>query len=490
MLIGFALLVVPATAGAQGGDSGGAPDAKTLEARKHFVNGVKLYGEHNFEGALTEFDAAYRLKPGASTLKNIALCQKELFRYTDAVDTLERLLERHGKELSPEERKAVDDAAAELGSLIGSVTVRVTPSKAKVSLDGKALTRAELAGSIRLNTGEHTLTAEAPGFARVQKTIRVAGGQKNVPLELTLLASGGMVNVTTNEPNAAIAIDGKALAFFQWRGPLEPGRHYVQVYGEGLKNYDQAFVVELGKTVDLDVKLQHLPPGQKKPDDKPTIQGGYYVLGALSALGLRNDPEGLKIDPNKASGASLGVRAGYRIWTPIAVELLLEAGRHTVEACDKNAKSDTQSNKDRTCDGSNPLTRSFQLDSVRLGPNLRVMSGGETIRFTSVAGVGAVRHQMHLDPVSTSDKNDGASTQPLGGDAHGWDPYFLVEVGAQYNWGHVLLELDGLLFIDGASQTKGTLDQGGGEWKPFSSTGGLFLAGIGLRAGWSEWEPK
>jgi hypothetical protein len=488
-LLACVFLGAPLPARAQGGGPSGASDAATEEARKHFVNGVKLFGEKNYEGALAEFDAAYKLKPGASTLKNIALCQKELFRYTDAVDTLGRLLERYGKDLPPDEKKAVDDAMAELGTLIGSIVVHVSPSNAKVVLDGRVLGPGELASSIRLNTGEHTISAEAAGYGRTARTIRVAGGQKNVPVDLTLSASGGSVNVTTNEPNAAIAIDGKALAFFQYHGPLEPGRHYVQVYGEGFKNYDQAFVVELGKTVDIDVKLERLPPGAKKADDKPTMQGGFYALGVLDAVGLRNSPQNLKTDSSKVSGAAAGVRAGYRIWTPIAVEALLEAGRHEVsEACDTNLKS-TANN--RSCDGSNPLYRKFELDSVRIGPNLRVMSGGEKLRFTAVAGVGAVRHQMHLDAIDGKSSADyGDAAEPLGGDAQGWDPYFLLEVGAQYNAGHILLELDGLTFIDGASNTKGSYDYDNKEWTPFSSTGGLFVAGIGLRVGWSEWAPK
>ena len=52
----------------------------------------------------------------------------------------------------------------------------------------------------------------------------------------------------------------------------------------------------------------------------------------------------------------------------------------------------------------------------------------------------------------------------------------------------MLLELDGLTFIDGASNVKGS-DDLGDSWAPYSDTGGLFMAGIGLRAGWSEWTP-
>jgi hypothetical protein len=461
--------------------SAAAEDPATVKARAHFQNGVKLFNSRNWQGALAEFDAAYRLRPGPSSLKNIALCQKELFRYTDAVDTLKKVLARHGSELSDAEKRSVEDAIAELGSLVGSVVLRVSPAHARVFLDGRLLNAADLATSIRLNTGEHVVVAEAPGYAKEARTIRVAGAQKDVPVELALVPNAGFVTITTKDPKAAIAIDGRALSFSTWKGPLPPGRHYVQVYRDGFKQFEQAFMVEVGKSVEVMAELtpdEHPParPGTPKPE-----QRGLYALGALSAIGLRNAPAGLELDSNNVTGSSFGVRAGYRIWTPVGVELLLEGGKHQVEkACDENVTS-------RKCGTSNAFDRSFTLDSLRFGPNLRIMSAGETLRFTAVVGAGAVRHEIDLDAPDLNEA--GASEAMPGGNAKGWDPYFLVEVGGQYNWGHVLFELCGLVFIDGASNARGSRDDGK-SWTPFEDTGGLVMGGIGLRAGWTEWKPK
>lgn len=456
-----------------------AEDEKTREARQHFQNGIKLYGDGNFQGALAEFDAAYRLKPGPSSLKNIALCQKGLYRYTDAVDTLQKLLDRHGAELSADEQRAVTDAMNELGALIGSIVIRVSPASAKVTLDGRTLGPTELGQSLRLNTGEHVVVAEASGHGRQARTIRVAGGQKDVTVELDLKAVSGFARIRSKDPKAAIAIDGNALAFAQWEGPLSPGEHYVQVYRDGYKPFEQRFVVELGKTVEVDAELV---TDDEPPASKPTQQRGWYALGVLSGLGMRNAPEGLEIDESEASGGSFGVRAGYRVWTPIAVEVLLEGGRHEVsKACDVQGTKAIG----RTCDQEGFVERKYTLDSIRLGPALRVMSGGEKLRFTSTIGAGAVRHEIKLDAPETN-----ATGTPLrGGTAKGWDPYFLLEVGVQYNWGHVLLELDGLVFVDGASNVKGS-DDNDDDWTPYEDTGGLLMGGIGIRGGWSEWAPR
>ena len=77
-----------------------APDTQTLEARRHFKSGTKLYRDGNYGGALAEFEEAYRLKPGAGSLQNVALSQKGLFRYSEAAGTLEQLLAAHRQSLA------------------------------------------------------------------------------------------------------------------------------------------------------------------------------------------------------------------------------------------------------------------------------------------------------------------------------------------------------------------------------------------------------
>jgi len=82
--LGFALL---SFGGAAGSDPA-APD----EAKRHFTNGVHLFEDRNFAGALVEFEASFQQNPTAAALQNIAVCQKGLFRYADAISTLERML--------------------------------------------------------------------------------------------------------------------------------------------------------------------------------------------------------------------------------------------------------------------------------------------------------------------------------------------------------------------------------------------------------------
>lgn len=458
-------------------------DPQTIEARTHFQNGLKLFQDGNFPGAIAEFEAAYRLKPGPASLKNIALCQKALFRYGEAVETLNRVLSVHAKELSADDKTQIDAAIAELTALVGSIEIKITPADARVFVDGRYVDPKERAAGVQLNTGEHTITADAAGYAKLTKNIRVAGGQKNVLVELGLTPIAGFVHIKTQDPQAAIAIDQKPLSFGEWNGAVNPGTHYFQVYKKGFEQYQKRFVVEVGKSQEITVPA--LTPADEDdpvvvpggPELKPRQQQGFYGMVAVGGQGLRGSPAALEVDETNAAGASVGARAGYRIWTPIAVEGMLETSRHeNLKACDTDAGGTSNCNR-------KTYERTLTLDALRVGGNLRIMSAGERLRFVSTAGVGAVRHQIELDPIESGQDAEAAWLFEKGAKAHGWDPYFLLELGAQYNWGHILIELSGQLYVDGASNVKG------GNWEPYKDTGGLLIGGISLRGGWSEWAP-
>src|SRR5688572_189985 len=107
-------------------------EAATRSARRHFQSGIKLYRDTNYSGALAEFEAAYRDKPGPGSLQNVALSLKALFRYAEASEALRLLLDRHSAELGDGERTAVRDAITELEGLVGTLRVQLNPSSASV----------------------------------------------------------------------------------------------------------------------------------------------------------------------------------------------------------------------------------------------------------------------------------------------------------------------------------------------------------------------
>jgi hypothetical protein len=455
------------------------PDSSTIEARRHFKSGTKLYRDGNYGGALAEFEEAYRLKPGAGSLQNVALSQKGLFRYSEAATTLEQLLAKHSSELSDGERRAVSDALTELKGLIASIKLRVQPEAARVLLDGRPLSRSDWAAPIVLNVGEHTLTADAPGYTSERRLLRVAGGQRDVPVVVDLRCVAGFVDVTSNDPTANIAIDGLPKARRAYKGPVEPDTdHLLQVYREGVEPFEQTFRVGVCKTLGIQARLEGLetaPPAE--PVDPsgaipsaPTkrAQKGFYGLLSLDLLGLSKQPLALDVSKAQSGGGlgALGLRTGYRIGNPVALDLRLDVGAlEVVGAYDEN-------NVERR--------RDYSLRSIHFGPNLKLMTTGERLRFVTTVGAGVVHHRLAVAAAGTAEAAE----------VRGLDPYFALELSLGFNYRQFLGELGLVALIDGSTALQKGFrgdEENANLTRDLGTT--LPMVGIGLRGGFSQWRP-
>jgi len=469
-----ALLAVTLAGGARAQPSDPAPptvDAATEQARAHFKTGTKLYRDGNYAGALAEFEAAYALKPGPGSLQNIALSQKALFRYGEAADSLTRLLLRHETELSAAEIAAARVARDELKTLVGSIRLVVTPPDARVTLDGQPLTAAERASSLRVNVGEHVIVAEAPGYARFSRAIRVAGGQQDLPVSVALEPVLGFVDVRASDPGAAIAIDGKPLALGHYLGPVTPVEdHLIQVYKTGHQPFETRVRVEVGQTLVVSGKLGKrdagatvLPPtapGVLPPPPEPKPSTGWYGLVALNVQATGVAPFQLNLDHARSRAGAIGLRGGHRLRANVAVEGLAELGSHSVDdACDPPPEDSTA--PDPVCG------LHYAIRWARIGPAVRIMSSADRLRVAGGVGAGVVWHQLNLHP----------------GQEPGVDPFVLLEIGVAANWRRFVFGLDLFLLIDG---TRGINDNQRNGTEAFAGRALSFI-GLGVRGGFSEW---
>ncbi len=453
-------------------EASAAPDQATLDARRHFKSGTKLYRDGNYGGALAEFEEAYRLKPGAGSLQNVALSQKGLFRYAEAAATLEQLLTRHGTELNEGERKAVDDALTELKGLIASVKLKIVPETARVMLDGKSLSAAEWAAPLVLNVGEHTLSVDAPGYGPERRLLRIAGGQRDLPVEIELRCVAGFVDVTSNDPTANIAIDGLPKARRAYKGPVEPDTdHLLQVYREGVEPFEQTFQVGVCKTLSINAQLEGLENAPAvDPNDAAAaipgappkrVQKGFFGLATLDLMGLSQQPLNLTGAKSGGGFGALGLRAGYRLSNPVALALRLDAG--VLQA---------QGAYDKT----NDATRDYSLTSIHFGPDLKLMTTGERLRFVATIGAGIVHHRLSV-------------SKEVADEVRGVDPYFSLELAMGFNYRQFLGEIGFMTLIDGSTALqKGFSDTSNQALtKDLGTT--LPMVGIALRGGFSQWRP-
>jgi len=444
--------------------------AEVLAARRHFANGVRLFQDANYSAALIEFKAANELKPGAPSLQNIALCQKALFRYAAAADTLDLLLSSYGSTLSNDERSVVEAAKQELEALTRHLRIHATPAAASLELDGVALTEAERKWGLPANVGEHQLSVSAPGYATKVLTIRIASGQGPVDFKTKLEPVAGFVTIVTEQKGAAIAVDGRALDYESWSGPLEPGEHVLQIYKAGYATVEEPFDVVAGEhkmiRASAGGELEESAAGAPK-------RRGWYGMGAFNLLLVPDTPDGIRVDDSFNSGAiSWGARAGYRILDPLGVEMLIEGGRTRVtDACVVDEEKWEGINA--SCD---PMeapqeTLGYTITAFRLGGNLRLFSNGQRARWTSTVGFGGVQHRFQLDQPSTAEY-----------DAQALNAYVLVEIGVQFNLNRLLLEADFVTYVE----SRGAL---GNDDRDLFNEGGLKSLGLGIKAGWSEWKP-
>jgi hypothetical protein len=270
----FALSLVLFASGAPALAAGNAPG----EARRHFDTGVRLAEDRNFPSALVEFEASYQQNPTAAALQNIAVCYKSLFRYAEAIATLERMIADFSAQLSPADRRAAEHAIAEMKALHGTIVIRTNPPGARLTINERPFSAEELGRPVSLAAGQYRIVAESPGYARTEQTITVVSGQKDVAVDVALA------------PTAATPAPAETA---QPEGP-------------------QA--------------------AQAKPEAVQRGWAGFLALTGDTLSGGGAVPAGFRADGNRQGGA-LALICGYRIGTRFAMEGQLELAGHDLAAC-------------------------------------------------------------------------------------------------------------------------------------------------------------
>ncbi|MET0594048.1 MAG: hypothetical protein ABW133_15215 [Polyangiaceae bacterium] len=436
----------------------------TDDAKRHFTNGVHLFEDRNFAGALVEFEASFQKNPTAVALQNIAVCQKGLFRYADAIATLERMLRDFGPQLSPDDKKAAEDAIRDMNALLGTIVVKVTPPDAKVSVNDQILSPDALKNPVKLAAGEYRVVAEAPSHARQEKMVTVVSGQKDVAVVITLSPLSGMLVVRAHDAQAAIAIDGVQVGYEEWKGPISAGRHEIYVYTQ-TQRHKSDVVAYAGQTTEFDAKLtaaDNVPEGKTPeangpPAYVPPSQRGLYGFLSLGFDSMGNPaPAGLNHDKARTPGGYGGLRVGYRFSTNWAAELMGENAGHTVAACATTANS---------CAGA--TVKDYSFTSNRIGAAVRLMSNGRKGRFFGAVGIGATVHNIKYDKALES-------TNPQRSDQTAAGTFFQLGGGYEMNLGH-------FLFAAALSLTAENADEQKIGFKNAAS------GGLELRVGYGQW---
>jgi hypothetical protein len=445
------------------------------EGKRHFRAGVTLYQGGNFSGALAEFRASQQLRPSANTLQNIALCQKELFRYIEAIATLESLLRDYGDKLPAAEKKAVRDAIDEMRPRVASVIVAVTPPNATLSVDGRPVPGGA-ERRVQLDVGEHAFEAEAPGYKPYARRIGFASADRRI--EVALTAEVGTLSVRADDPEAAISVDGVARGKGAWAGTVSAGvKHVVTVAKPGKKTATLEALVASGERQELRAELSAdaLPPPYASPTapDRAQHQGLYGHLMA-STYFVSGHPDNYAVpesDRVTLDGAYFGFRVGYRLTNLFGLEGSFEAGRHNVgPGCyNQRVGGSTDCTDEQSVVDNKPT---YNLAGRRIGVNGRLFFPTSPFTIITALGIGTVNHEFRIDA-----SRDGTLTPVK---ANAWNGYAMLEGGAEFNVRRVLIDVVLVVVGEGVNNLGGE----GPEREAYKGTPTIAMLGLGLRLGY------
>jgi hypothetical protein len=145
-------------------------------ARQRFEAGIELFQEGNYEGALPEFEASFRLRPVPVVQFNIAQALKMLLRYDEAIAAYRRYLEIGGATIDEVRRRDVEITIERLQQALAPLTIRCGPDGAEVRLDGRAVGHLPLLQPLQVAAGRHEVELRLPGRTSVSQTFEVRSG--------------------------------------------------------------------------------------------------------------------------------------------------------------------------------------------------------------------------------------------------------------------------------------------------------------------------
>jgi hypothetical protein len=260
-------------------------DTLTGLAKAEYEGGRVLYGDRDYANSIVKFQRAYDLSREPRLLWNIAVCEKNLRRYSKMLTTIRRYRKEAGPVLTDTERANADEIVKTVETFVSPLKLTASEAGADVFIDDEKIGTTPLTEPAFADVGTRRIRVSKPGFkdAIVSKQI---GGGVEVSIYLALekeLHRGRLLVVAA--PDELISLDGKAVGMARWEGVVESGGHQVRVTSQGMAAYQSEAVVKDNETRRIDVTLNPLPRDGTKTVlwviGGTLLAGGAIVGGAF-----------------------------------------------------------------------------------------------------------------------------------------------------------------------------------------------------------------
>jgi hypothetical protein len=253
------------------------------KAAIRFQQGVDLYREGSYEGALAEFRKAYQLSPSYRVLYNIAQTQYALHDFVGAYKSLIQYVTESKGELSTERLAQVEEMSSKLRERIAHLNITTNVSGADIRVDDVSVGMSPLPGPVPVNVGTRRVTAFKAGSSLVARVLTVAGKETaKVDFHLEEAPIGSSLGVK------AVASQASGLSVSQSRTSAAPSRVPLVVattttaalaVATGICGY-----LALGAQQDLKDQVAKYPNTKNNIEDARSKSKHYaYVTDALGA---------------------------------------------------------------------------------------------------------------------------------------------------------------------------------------------------------------
>ena len=143
---------------------------------------------------------------------------------------------------------------ANLERVAGSVKLKVTPAGALVSLDGVEQGQMPDVSLDVVAPGAHKLVVTKPGHSTFEQTFQLAK-QQNITIEVALVATDGVLTVTTKPAGATVYADGEELGVSPFTTTEMPsGLHTVRLVQDGFADK----IVSVTVVVGAEIEIEHI----------------------------------------------------------------------------------------------------------------------------------------------------------------------------------------------------------------------------------------
>lgn len=217
-----------------------------------FRRGLEAFDRGEYGRAVEAYRESYRLRPVGATLLNLALSERALLRFGDAIEHLETLLRDH-RDLAASVRRDARRELEDIRARVTELTVTVSPADATILVDGVEDRRRPLL----LQAGRRLLEVRHPRYRTERREVSLmARTPATETFRLRPLRARAVLVVRSRPPSARLRIGSRGPDLrTPWRGALDPGRHELRLSRDGYEERTELVVLAAGQTRTLEVEL-------------------------------------------------------------------------------------------------------------------------------------------------------------------------------------------------------------------------------------------